>query len=42
MKYVTLYGMFENKIGSLYDTYNDINDDLFTWKHYDIEQTTNS
>jgi hypothetical protein len=36
IKYLTLYGMFENKTGSSYSTLNDINEDSFTWKHYDI------
>ena len=41
MKYMSVNAMFENKTGSDINTFNNINDDLFTWKQYDIEWSVN-
>ena len=41
MRYMTINAMFENKTGSEINTFRDINDDLFTWKQYDIEWSEN-
>ena len=41
MKYMSVNAMFENKTGPDINTFNNINDDLFTWKQYDIEWSVN-
>ena len=33
-KYLSVLGMFEQREGNSYSTYNDINDDIYTWKSY--------
>jgi hypothetical protein len=31
---MSLLGMFENKVDSGYETYNDINENIYSWKNY--------
>jgi hypothetical protein len=33
--YIELVGMFESKKDSVYETWNDINENIYEWKRYD-------
>ena len=37
--YLTVGGMFENKTGQSYETYNDINTNSFEYKKYDLKNS---
>jgi hypothetical protein len=40
-RYLSVYGMFEEKDKFKYSTYDDINPDLNTWKKYDTNLIKN-
>ena len=40
--YLELNGMFETKVGFEYETYNDINDNIFEWKKYNGTELRNN
>ena len=35
VSYLNIIGMFEAKNGDMYETFNGINKDTFTWKNYE-------
>ena len=38
-RYIGLQGMFELKEGQEYSPFNNTNEDMFTWKKYDVAKT---
>ena len=40
--YLQPYGMFETKVGFEYETYNDINENIYEWKKYNGTELRNN